>query len=1041
MNLSKLSVKRPVTTIMCMLVVIILGIVSLSGLSVDLLPNIEVPVAIISTSYSNVGPEEVEKFVTKPIEQAVSTVEGIDSVRSISNEGNSLIIVMFDWGTDMEFASLHMREKVDLIKGYLPDGANDPIVMKIDPNAQATMQLSISLDMDLADMQSFVEDNIQSKLERINGVASVNINGGVEKEIEISLNAQKLQGYGLSVDYISNILKAENLNLPSGNVKKGTQELLVRTMGEFKSIEEIKHIPIPLKQGGVVSLNDISEIVLKEKDTTQMSIINGERGLSISIQKQSDANTVNVSKNIRKELDKIQKQYPEAKIEILIDSAEYINASIDNVSNTALIGGILAVIVLFIFLRNIRSTCIIAVAIPISIIGTFAMLYFNNITINLMTLGGLALGIGMLVDSSIVVLENIFRFIQEGYSVKEAAVKGASEVTMSVVASTLTTIAVFLPIAFTNGMTGIIFKDLALTVVFSILASLIVSLSIVPMLSSKLLKEDEIAIDSAKKKKNGIFTKIGDAFERGFKGIESKYKKILAWALDHRKSTVLIGIGIFIVSMISIASVGAEFFPETDQGEFSINIELPKGSKINDTKEIVDKVQIIAEKQQEVEMMFVNVGSGGNMSTNQSENLANITVKLKDIKEREKSTSDIVDTLRKEIKDIAGAEISFPATGGFSSGAPVSIEIKGDNLDTLKEISNKYVNVIASIEGTREVESNLGEGKQEVRIKVNRNKASQYGLNAAQISSQVQMAISGKTATQYRVDGEEIDIIVKGDEIYKQSISNLENVNIDTPTGISVPLALVADLKLERSPTEINRVDQSRTVTITSQIYGRDLKNVLKDVEKEIETIDLPAGYRYEMGGEGQDMAESFSSLGLALMLSIGLVYMILASQFESLLNPFVIMFSVPLSFAGGALGLFITRRSLSVPAIIGVIVLTGIVVNNAIVLIDYITIRRKKGETRKEAILIAGPTRLRPIFMTTATTVLGLLPMAIGIGEGAEMNAPMATVVIGGLLFSTILTLVFIPVVYTIFDDIKNRKHNKKNSKTKEDERVLIRQ
>lgn len=1028
MNLPQFSVKRPVTTIMCMLIIILFGTISLLGLSVDMFPKIELPIAIVSTSYPNVGPEEVEKLVTKPIEQAIATVEGIDNISSRNSEGNSLIIAEFKDGTDMEFASLHMREKVDMIKGYLPDGVKNPMVMKIDPNAQAIMILGVTdkKSKDLVKLQNIVEENIQSKLERVKGVASADISGGVEEQIEIKVNEERLQGYGLSIDYISNILRGENLNLPSGQVYKGNQELLVRTMGEFKSVEEIKEIPIPLRTGGVITLKDIGEVNRNNKEVSQISTANKETCLSISIQKQSDANTVEVAEGIEKEIENLKKAYPDLDIRVLIDMAEPINKSIDGVSSAAIQGGLLAVLILLIFLRNIKSTLIIGTAIPISIIGTFCLLYLNNITLNLMTLGGLSLGIGMLVDNAIVVLENIYRFIQEGYSVKEAAVKGASEVTMSVVASTLTTVAVFFPIMFTNGITGMMFKELSMTVIFSLVASLVIALTLIPMLSSKLLKEEQIVEGADIVRKTNVFTKIGGVFERGFIFVETRYKKILAWALKHRKATVFGGIAIFIASMLSLTMVGAEFMPSSDMGQFTINVELPIGANLRDTKDITNEIEGVLEKVTEVDTVYTQIGGASMFGESNSKNQASISVTLKDLKERTRSTDEIVDLVRKETKDIPGAEMSFTsqqAMGG--SSAPVSIKIKGDNLDTLKELGDKFVGEISKVKGTREVESSFGEGKPEVRIKLNRKNASQYGITAGTVASQVDMVISGKTATTYKLDdGDEIDVIVKGDEIYRESISNLQNINIQTASGMSIPLNLVADVKIEKGPVQIQRDNQTRILTVSSQIYGRDLKSVTQDVNQRISKIDMPQGYSYEMGGDNKEMMEAFVSLAGALIVAVLLVYMILASQFESLLNPFIIMFTVPLALAGGILGLFITRKTLSVTSFLGFIVLAGIVVNNAIVLIDYINIRRSRGEEREAAILVAGPTRLRPILMTASTTILGLLPMALGIAEGSEMQAPMAVVVIGGLLLSTVLTLVFIPVIYTLFDDLRHRKN-----------------
>ncbi|MDF2546251.1 MAG: multidrug transporter [Anaerosolibacter sp.] len=1037
MNLSSLSVKRPVTVIMFTLMVVIFGFVSLSKLPIDLYPNIEVPVAIVSTSYSGVGPQEMEELITKPLEQSVGTVSNIKQISSISNEGSSIIIAEFNSGTDMEFAALEMREKVDLVKSFLPDGANEPMVMRIDPNAMAIMQVSISNGEELAKLQTVAEDTIKPRLERLSGVASVDVSGGYTNQIEVAVNQEKLKGYGLSLDQLSQVLRAENLNMPGGEVKKGVQKLTVRTLGEFQTVEEIQSLPISLPTGGTIYLHDIADVKMKHKDVTSITRTNGNRSINISLQKQSGTNTVQVADRIIDEIEKLRQDFPNLKIDIVLDQSEFIKQSIDNVQSSAMVGAGLAIAILYLFLRNIRTTFIIGVSIPVSVIATFILVYFNGITINMLTLGGLALGVGMLVDNSIVVLENIYRFRQDGYSRIDAAVEGAKEVGMAVLASTLTTVAVFLPIVFVEGVTSIIFKEFALTVTMSLAASLVVSLTLVPMLSSKMLKIDDMQ-GKAHHGRFKFFDFLYDSFDKMFDNIEKLYKRILGWALKHRKSTVLVALLVFVVGMSSIALVGAEFFPKTDEGTFSVSISLPPGMELNQTDEIITEIEGILEKIEEVETIYSNIGSTGGMSfRNSGTNRGSVSVVLKNMAERERSTEQIADEVRNQIKDIPGAEIQVEVTSSNmmgGGGSPISIKVKGDDLDTLKQIGEDFKDIVESVEGTREVESNLEEGIPEIQVKVNRSNASQYGLTAAQITSAVKGTISGQTATRYKLDGDEIDIVVKGDPIYQESIANLGQVTIQTPVGISIPLNQVADITTERGPVTINREGQVRVVTVSSQILGRDLKGVSTDIEKKLAQYDMPDGYTYDIGGENEEMMNAFSDLFLALLLAVVLVYMILASQFESLLHPFTIMMSVPLAFAGGMLGLLVTGRSLNVTGFIGLIMLAGIVVNNAIVLVDYINTRRSKGEERNEAIVNAGPIRLRPILMTTLTTVLGLVPLALGIGEGAEMQTSMATVVIAGLSLSTLLTLVFIPVLYTIFDDfsrsIKKRLFGKKIAK-----------
>ncbi|WIF95982.1 efflux RND transporter permease subunit [Caminicella sporogenes] len=1023
MKISNMAVKRPVTILMMVFIILTLGVVSFSKLQVDLYPKIEVPVAIVMTEYDGVGPEEIENLITKPLEQSLSTVNNIKNIKSISSEGMSIVVVEFNFGVDMDFASLEMREKVDLVKRLLPDDAGSPMVMKIDPNAFPIIQIAFSNGGDLTKLQNLIEDKIQNRIERIEGVASVNISGGYEDEIRIKASQEKLNGYGISLSQIANIIRNENLNLPGGEVYSGDRELLLRTTGEFESIEEIKNLPIVLPSGGVIYLKDIAQIKLCKKDVKTINRMNGKPSINMSIQKESNANIVLVAKKVNKEIEKIKKEFPNLTIKTIIDTSEYINDAISNTSQNAILGGILAVFILYLFLRNIRSTFIIATSIPISIIATFTIMYFSGITINLMTLGGLALGIGMLVDNAIVVLENIYRFREEGYSRVEAAKLGAEEVGMAVLVSTLTTIAVFLPIVFTEGIASTLFRDLALTVTFSLLSSLLVSITLVPMLASKILRVEE----KHSRRKFGFLTKIFDIVQYFFEILEKMYRRILKFSIYHRKTIIFIVLGLFVLSMTSFPFIGKEFFPVMDEGIVRIQIELPTGSSLEDTdkiaKEIEEKIKSIGE----IDSANFSIGGGSNLRLIDSagENVANVDVILVDLKSREKSANEVADEIREFTKNIPGAKIEVTASSGeegMGGGTPISIEIRGDDLNVLKKVSDDFIEIVKSVEGTREVKSSFEEGKPEVRIKLKRKIASNYGLTAGQVASSVKSFVSGTVATKYKYNGTEIDVKIIGDEKAKESLYNLENLLITTPLGVNIPLGQVAEFEIVKGPVTINRDDQVRTVTITSQISGRDLGTISKEINEKLQNYKMPKGYEYKFGGEREEMIKAFKDLALALLLAILLVYMIMASQFESLLNPFIIMFIVPLAVVGGLIGLFITRRTLSVPSIIGIIMLVGIVVNNAIVLIDYINVLRKRGISRDKAVLKAGPTRLRPILMTTLTTVLGLLPLALGIGEGAEAQAPLATVVIFGLMLSTLLTLIFIPVLYISFDNFINK-------------------
>lgn len=1018
---AKFSVKKPVTITMLILIVIVLGVVSLSKLQIDLLPAMELPYVMVQTNYSGAGPEEIENLISKPLEQTLATVENIEAIISYSNEGSSIILMQFGFNSDMDDITLQMREKIDMIKGYLPDGTTAPLVMKLDPNAMPIIQLAISSKGDIYTSQKLAEDVIQPRIEKIEGTASAYVTGGLEQEVEIMLKEEMLKGYNLNSSYITQILQAANLNLPGGTVKKGNNELTVRTIGEFKSIDEIRNLNIPLTKGGTVRLIDIADVNLVNKDQSSITKLDGKEVVQISIMKQSDGNTVSVAKGVNKELEKIKKEYPELNIVTVFNQADYINFAIDNLVSTTVQGGLLAIIILLIFLRSFKTTLVIALSIPISIITTFVLLYFTGITLNMMTIGGLALGIGMLVDNSIVVLENIYRNRSLGVDRVTASIDGTNEVSMAVTASTLTTIAVFIPIVFTGGLAATIFKDFALSIVIALMSSLMVALTLVPMLSSKLIAVKNLESEIEQEKKHGPLVVI--------------YKKILSFSLRHRLITIIISIALFVVSIAMVASVGAEFFPATDEGMINVTVSLPAGSEIEEVDNVLKEVQSSIQEIPEVVSIFTSAGSGGMMSIGGGSSSGAMTVILSDIGERDRSVKEISDEIRTIAKDVPGAEISVSESSammmGMSSGA-ISISVKGDDIDTLKNIGNDFKNIIEKVEGTREVTTSYEDGIPQVQIIADRGIASQYGLTTAQIGSAVNSTLAGSNVTKFKIDGTELDVVLKGDNKYGQSLSLLEMLPVPTPTGSNVPLSEVADIKVEKGPISIMRENQTRVLTVSGSVVGRDIQSVSTEIQGLLKQYEMPDGYNYSFGGETEQIQETFTDLALVMLVAIVLVYMIIAAQFESLIQPLSIMFSVPLALSGGFIGLFITGLPLNVIGIIGLIILVGIVVNNAIVLVDYINKRRSIGEDRTVAIMKAGPIRIRPIMMTALTTILGLVPMSLGIGEGAELTQSMGVVVIGGLSLSTVLTLVVVPVMYTIFDDISGffKRKFKKNKK-----------
>ncbi len=1012
MKISDLSVKRPVTTFMAFLLIVVLGLVSTGRLNMDLLPKMNFPVAAVITTYSGAGPQEVENLLTRPIEETLGTVANVTNLTSTSAAEQSIVVAEFNWGTDMDFALLDVREKLDLIKGYLPDGADSPMVFKFDPSMMPVMTLAVSGTDDLVALKTLIDEEIKPRLERIEGVASVGVSGGLTRVVKVSVDQAKLHAYGLSLQSIIQTLQAENLNLPGGSVRSGNMEFMVRTTGEFANVSQIADLNIVSPTGVMVKLKEVAQVADTVEDASAYVLLNGKTAVSLAISKETDGNTVNVSRAVRKEMDKIRAELPgDINFDVVMDQAQYIQFSIDGLKGNAIQGGLLAVIILLLFLRNFTSTLIISISIPVSIIATFVLVYFAGLDLNMMTLGGLALGVGMLVDNAIVVLENIYRYRQLGYSPVQAAVEGASEVGLAITASTLTTVIVFLPVVFTSGLTSEIFKELSLTIAFSLIASLLVALTLVPMLSSKLLRLGRTQVINPE----GV----------QIKGVTKWYKAILAWCLNHRKSTIALTTLVLVASLALIPRIGAEFLPAMDSGEFSIDIYMAKGTVLEETEAIVAKVDEVLAGIPEIEAVTTTVGTGLGMDfssfTSQGDR-AGYYVRLVNTAERTRSTNEIIEEVRQQVAGLVGAEISVQSLSMMSMGGstkPINIKIQGPELDTLRKISDDLVELIKAVEGTREVESSIDDGRPELQVSLDRNRASALGLTAYTVASHIRTAVQGTTATQYRVDGEELNVIVTLTDEDSRDILSLRNLLIPSPIGVTVPLSEVAELKVVEGPNAISRENQQRTVYVSADIVGRDLNSVTTDIQARIDEYPLDGLYQIELAGQSEEMISAFNDLFLALALAVLLVYMLLASQFESLVHPFTIMMAVPLAVIGVLIGLFVSGQNLSVVSIIGIIMLAGIVVNNSIVLVDFANIlRRRDGLSTYEALLTTGPIRLRPIMMTALTTILGLIPLAFSGGEGSELQKPLAVVVIGGLSASTILTLVVVPVIYYSFDN-----------------------
>lgn len=1021
MSMIKFAVKRPVTMIIMVSVLLILGFFTYSKLSVDLLPEMELPVAAVMTSYSGAGPEEVESGVTELLESALTTVSNVDTIQSISAAGQSVVIMMFNWGTDMDAAAIEMKDSIGFVEGYLPDGASDPLVIKMDPTMMPIMQIGISGE-DLAQVQEIAEEVIEPRLSRIPEVASVIITGGQERQVKVEIDPVRLENYGLTLSQVAQVLQMENFNMSSGKVAQGTREYYVRNMQEFETIEDIRKVAIVTATGSNLRLGDIATITDGYKEMEQFTRVNHREAVGVHLMKQSDANTVKASEAVRKELAKIQQELNlDLDVDIVYDAAEYINQSIDSTIKMIYEGALLAVLVLFLFLRNMRSTLIIFTAIPLSIIATFILMYFYGTTLNLITMGGLALGVGRIVDDSIVVFENIYRHRSLGLPPMEAAVTGASEVSSAVIASTMTFIAVFLPMVFVEGLASIIFAPMAMTISFAILCSLFVALTVIPLMSSRILTDKSMQritegsgrIFNATQKFGGWIDSLGE-----------RYKVLIQACLNRRRRVIIIVTLLMVVSLAAIPLVGAEFMPATDSGEISVSIETDKGSTLEDTDEVIRQVENRLLDIPEVELVFTSVGSAGTMmmsSGSGGTNTSTLYVKLCPKNERQRGVEMVAEDIRQQLAGLAGTKVAvsvMDATSSFGSTSPVVVQISGDDLDVLREISTEVADIVRSTPGTREVTSSITDGNPEMQIRIDRARAAAYGLTPMQVASEIKSAMDGTVATRYKVNGQEVDVKVSYTSEGHSDVDYLTNLTILSPQGAVVKLSQIATFELAQGPVQIIREDQVRKAEVTADLLNRDLNSVMTDIQASIDQMNLPAGYEITFGGENEEMMESFASLAVALLLAIILVYAVMAVQYESFFNPFVIMFSIPTCIIGVVFGLLLTGRSFSITAFIGVIMLVGIAVANAIVYVDYLKRLRERGMERDEAIAEAGRVRLRPILMTAFTTILAMLPMAIGLGEGAELIAPLATVVIGGLLASTLITLVLVPVVYSIFDD-----------------------
>lgn len=1001
------SVRRRVTILMIALATVAFGYVGFTGLSLNLLPDISYPSLTVRTEFPNAAPGEVENLISRPVEEAVGVLQGLKQMSSVSRSGVSEVTLEFGWDASMDTLAMDIREKLDRLE--LPDEAEQPVVLRYDPALDPIMRLAFVGDEDLTLLRYIAEDKIKVTLERIEGVAAAQIKGGLEEEIQVNLMQGKVSAMGLSPSDIARTLSGSNINSPGGSLKNRTSNFLVRTMNEYDTVDEIGEVVITTPENPAVKLKEVATVVRGTKDREEITRVNGRECVIIELFKEGDANTVLVAGEVKEALGPLARDLPDnSEVTLLFDQSRFIRQSIDEVVDALLIGGALAIIILLIFLRDLRATIIIATAIPLSVIATFIMMYTLEVSLNIMSLGGLTLGIGMLVDGAIVVLESIARKREQGMSRLKAAVEGTTEVGGAVIASVMTTIAVFFPIIFVEGIAGVLFRDQSLTVTFALFASLLASLSLIPMLAS---------LGRGKAKKKAVVKKTDE--DTNTMGVFSKaYEWVLRGALRLRWLTVAVAAAIFFLTLRLFPALDQELIPALTEGEFYFEVTMPEGTALPTTNDVVAEMEKIAAANDEVDVVYASVGtrgvSGGLSLKSKDENLGQVNIVMKDRADEE---GEIVaaNQLRERFERIPNLDAKLGRPSFFSLKTPVEVLFYGEDLEALKDYTLALKPKLDEVPGLVDVRASLEAGNPELTVVFDRDKLARLGLTIAEVSETLQARVDGTVVSRFKEADRLIDIRLRNREEDRDTIGDIENIVVAEMDGRPITLKAVAALTPARGPSEIHRINQSRVAILSGDLSGRGLGAVMADVRQLVAENPPPRGIEPSIGGQNEEMETSFNSLMFALALAVFLVYLVMAATFENLIHPFIILFTIPLALVGVILGLYWSGHAISIIALIGTIFLAGVVVNNAIVLVDAVNQARHDGMDKLEAVVHAGKIRLRPILMTTLTTVLGLLPMAIGFGEGSELRSPLAVVVSTGLVISTALTLLVIPAVYMI--------------------------
>jgi hydrophobe/amphiphile efflux-1 (HAE1) family protein len=1030
LKLAAVSIRRPVFTVMMIMALVVLGYTSFNQMNIDLMPEIDFPFVIISTIYPGAGAEAVETEVTKKIEDAANPIEGIKHVTSYSQEGYSLVFAEFILEKDGQVAAQEVREKISAIRGELPGDIEEPVIARYDPQSEPIISLTVSGKRPLRDITTFTKDVVKKRLESLPGVGSVTLVGGFEREINLLLDIDKMESYQISINKIKMSLQSANLEIPGGRINEGGVEYLVRTMGKLTSVNQFNNLVIDNPEGQPVYLRDIATVIDTVEEQRSLARVNGEPSVTLDISRQSGANTVEIAEAVKIEIASLQVGLPpDIDINIVLDNSIYIEDSIHEILTNIIFGGLLAIFVIFLFLADIRSTIVSAVAIPTSIIATFTFMKMLGFTMNMMSLMGLSLAVGLLIDDAIVVIENIFRHLDQGKPPMKAAFEATKEIGLAVMATTFAIVVVFLPVAFMAGIVGRFFYQFGMTVAFAVTVSLFVAFSLTPMLSSRFLKKESAILKPPSFFLSRIIwkfyrwiLKIISPWNMFFDKLNGWYRGILGWSLNHRLIVLGLATVTFVLAIYLGKYIGSEFMPATDRGEIRISIETPPGTDLRNTSERLTQVENVLRQRPEVEMIFTTIGAG-----QEPVNSGRIFVKLMNRDLRDISALLLVDTVRDMISKVPGIEYSVSTEEGHAGGSkPVEISIRGTELDVIRDLTHKVQDIFEETPGAVDISNTLEEGKPELRIEIDREKANDLALNIYGIASTIRGFVDGEVVTRFKEGDEEYDVRIRLNESSRSSAADVGRMLVVSDKDIPgrrkflVPLSHVAKIEKTTAIGQYNRFDRLREGKVGSNVAsGAFSGTILNEIMEKASAIDLPPGYHIGISGEGEIMAESFQNIFVALFLAVIFIYLLLASQFESFFDPFSIMFSLPLSLIGAILALLFFRSSMSIISLIGIILLMGLVTKNAILLIDFIKQNRYRGKTRREAILIAGPIRLRPILMTTFAMIFGMLPLALGFGPGAEFRAPMGRAVIGGLISSTLLTLVVVPVVYTIIDDI----------------------